>query len=138
MIDQLNETFGIEEHVAFETGMGGFPRAVIQNGLASAEIYLHGAHVTSFQPLGAALHSYFSVADIDGVSIDGLQGRDYLDQLDGHRVRRTEGVLLICGEVDRVYTAVPGECTIFEYDGNQPACTAFAGIGQRIRRIDGF
>jgi D-hexose-6-phosphate mutarotase len=38
--------------VALETGEGGLPRLAIVNPLARAEIYLHGAHVTAWQPAG--------------------------------------------------------------------------------------
>ena len=33
-------------------GRGGLPRLVIRNPLAEAEIYLHGATVTHYQPAG--------------------------------------------------------------------------------------
>jgi D-hexose-6-phosphate mutarotase len=36
--------------VTLETGEGGLPRLTIVNPLARAEIYLHGAHVTAWQP----------------------------------------------------------------------------------------
>lgn len=40
--------------VALETGEGGLPRLTVVNPLARAEIYLHGAHVTAWQPAGHA------------------------------------------------------------------------------------
>lgn len=33
-------------------GLGGLPRIVVENELCSAEIYLHGAHITRWQPRG--------------------------------------------------------------------------------------
>ena len=36
----------------FEAGQGGLTKAVIATPVASGEIYLHGAHVTSWQPAG--------------------------------------------------------------------------------------
>lgn len=36
----------------FETGQGGLTKAVVATPVASGEIYLHGAHVTSWQPAG--------------------------------------------------------------------------------------
>jgi len=53
MIQNLNDTFGISQHVTFHLGHNGMPKAVIANRHSTAEIYLHGAHVTSFQPQGA-------------------------------------------------------------------------------------
>lgn len=53
MIDTLNETFGISRHITFHEGNNEMPKAIIANKYATAEIYLHGAHITSFQPHGA-------------------------------------------------------------------------------------
>ena len=36
----------------FEAGQGGLTKAVVKTSVASGEIYLHGAHVTSWQPAG--------------------------------------------------------------------------------------
>jgi glucose-6-phosphate 1-epimerase len=36
----------------FEAGQGGLTRAVVASHVAAGEIYLHGAHVTSWQPAG--------------------------------------------------------------------------------------
>lgn len=56
----------------------------------------------------AALHSYFSVGDIEDVSIDGLRGLSYRDAVDGGAVKTERGnVVMIRGEVDRVYRAAP-------------------------------
>jgi D-hexose-6-phosphate mutarotase len=224
LIDQLNRDFGIEGQVEFEIGREGFPRAAITNAFARAEIYLHGAHVTAFQPrgtnpvlwmsdvalfasgkairggipvvwpwfgphptdaalpqhgfartsewtvcatnelpdkrtelrlelrdddaartlwphrfvlelrvvlgtaltvglctrntgdetvrVGGALHTYFHVADINGVSIEGLGGREYIDRLDANRVKREEGTISISEEVDRVYLDTTDECVV--------------------------
>ena len=40
--------------VVFDAGNGQLPRLTIANKLARAEIYLHGAHVTAWQPTGHA------------------------------------------------------------------------------------
>jgi len=40
------------ESTRLETGQGGLKRLVIKTSQADAEIYLHGAHVTRFQPRG--------------------------------------------------------------------------------------
>lgn len=53
MIEKLNDTFGLDRHVTFHLGNNEMPKAVIANQYATAEIYLHGAHITSFQPAGA-------------------------------------------------------------------------------------
>jgi D-hexose-6-phosphate mutarotase len=42
----------IPGHVALATGQGGLSKVVITSKAASAEVYLHGAHVTAFQKKG--------------------------------------------------------------------------------------
>ncbi len=46
--------FEIPGKAVFELGSGGLPRLAVNSSLADAHIYLHGAHVTHFQPRGAA------------------------------------------------------------------------------------
>jgi D-hexose-6-phosphate mutarotase len=48
----LNARFSIPGIVKFDAGKGGLPRVVITSRAADAEIYLQGAHVTHFQPVG--------------------------------------------------------------------------------------
>lgn len=44
--------FEIPGHVIFNEGKGGLPRALVTSRWSTAEIYLHGAHVTGFQKTG--------------------------------------------------------------------------------------
>lgn len=50
------------------------------------------------------LHTYFTVGDINAVSVAGLQGVEYLDALDG-RARKPElgAAIPFASEVDRIY-----------------------------------
>ena len=50
-MQELDRQHGIPNVAKFEIGQGGLTRLVI-TGASSAEIYLHGAHVTHFQPAG--------------------------------------------------------------------------------------
>lgn len=61
----------------------------------------------------AALHTYFSVADLENVVVDGLQGLRYLDRPVGE-VERTqqEAQLRIAGETDRIYAAARAPLTL--------------------------
>lgn len=45
-------SFEIPGHLTFDKGKGGLPRARITSRWSTAEIYLHGAHVTGFQKTG--------------------------------------------------------------------------------------
>lgn len=51
-IETLNQKFGNGGAVRFEAGQGGMTRAVITSPSAVAHVYLHGAHVTHYQPQG--------------------------------------------------------------------------------------
>jgi glucose-6-phosphate 1-epimerase len=53
----------------------------------------------------SALHSYFTVSDIDNVEIRGLENTPYFDALTGEN-RLQQGAIHICREVDRVYQEV--------------------------------
>lgn len=46
------EQFAIEGAVAIQAGEGGMPKVVVTGQHGAAEMYLHGAHVTSFTPSG--------------------------------------------------------------------------------------
>jgi len=54
------------------------------------------------------LHTYFAVGDINGVTVAGLKGGDYLDALE-NRQRKIEAAEAIrfSGEVDRIYVNTP-------------------------------
>jgi glucose-6-phosphate 1-epimerase len=51
-VEQLNQKFAIDGALKFEAGNGGLTCARIDTLLATGEMYLHGAHVTQFQPRG--------------------------------------------------------------------------------------
>jgi glucose-6-phosphate 1-epimerase len=51
-IDELNLRYGIPGIAQVVVGNGGLPKILIKTQAASAEIYLHGAQVTSWIPLG--------------------------------------------------------------------------------------
>ena len=60
-----------------------------------------------------ALHSYFHVADVRRIAVDGLQSTEYIDKTQPGR-RTTEGLAptTIVAETDRVYLESSGTCTI--------------------------
>lgn len=58
----LNERFAIEGHVTIERGMSDLPVVRIENEHASGTVALLGAHVTSYQPRGAAPVLFMSEA----------------------------------------------------------------------------
>lgn len=52
-IDELNRRFAIAGVAQITAGNGGLPRVCISTSTAKGEIYLHGAHLTSWRPAGA-------------------------------------------------------------------------------------
>ncbi len=59
-----------------------------------------------------ALHTYFAVGDVREVEVRGLEGRPFIDKLDGGARRRQDGPLRLCGETDRIYLDQGGEVVI--------------------------
>ncbi|HEX4036743.1 MAG TPA: D-hexose-6-phosphate mutarotase [Acidobacteriaceae bacterium] len=49
-LEALNRQFGIPNAVQVLAGRGGLPKIHIASPVAQAELYLHGAHLTSWQP----------------------------------------------------------------------------------------
>ncbi len=50
---ELDRRFGIPGAAQITEGNGGLSRVQIKTPAAAGEMYLHGAHVTSWQPTGA-------------------------------------------------------------------------------------
>ena len=61
-----------------------------------------------------ALHTYFQVGDIASARVEGLDGCEYIDKVDGGARKRQSGAVTIGGEVDRVYLGCPGELVIVD------------------------
>ena len=51
--EDLHRRFGVAGVLRIDVGRGNLPRVTVTSDLATAEIYLHGAHLTHFQPAGA-------------------------------------------------------------------------------------
>lgn len=61
------------------------------------------------------LHTYFQVGDINAVSITGLKGAEYLDQVEGFaRKRESAEHIKIAREVDRIYLDSRGTVEIHD------------------------
>lgn len=51
-INELNRKFGLRSMAKFVEGRGGLTKLVMTHELGRCELYLHGAHVTSYVPTG--------------------------------------------------------------------------------------
>jgi glucose-6-phosphate 1-epimerase len=72
-LNQLNKEFAVPEHIEFKEGPGGLIVAEVNNEGASAELFLHGAQITSFIPNGQEEVLYLSPRSIfePGIAIRG-------------------------------------------------------------------
>jgi glucose-6-phosphate 1-epimerase len=61
-----------------------------------------------------ALHTYFTVGNIQQVTVSGLEGTEYLDKADGGARKRQDGQIRFTGETDRVYLATSSPCVIHD------------------------
>ena len=60
-----------------------------------------------------ALHSYFSIGDIHAVTVAGLDGQSYINQIassDG--LQKQSGPIAFSAETDRIYTDTTDECIV--------------------------
>ncbi|WP_416396944.1 D-hexose-6-phosphate mutarotase [Allohahella sp. A8] len=62
--------------------------------------------------LSMALHSYFQVSDIEAVSVEGLDGCNYIDALRDWTQHKQTGSLHFTAETDRIYQDIPAEISL--------------------------
>jgi glucose-6-phosphate 1-epimerase len=72
--------------------------------------------------IGEALHTYFTISDVDKMRITGLEGCTYLDKVGVAETRVQQGAIQIASEVDRVYIDTEADCLIED-----------RGLNRRIR-----
>lgn len=73
---------------------------------------------TSFT-LGQALHTYFNISDVRKVYVEGLEGCEYLDKVDGFSSKHQEGSVTISQETDRVYVNTGNQMRIVDAGMNR-------------------
>ncbi|MBB5391128.1 MULTISPECIES: D-hexose-6-phosphate mutarotase [unclassified Herbaspirillum] len=62
--------------------------------------------------LTQALHTYFAVSSIHDVAVEGLEGRRYIETLEGWAEREQKRELAVSGETDRIYLDLPPQLAI--------------------------
>ncbi len=62
--------------------------------------------------IGEALHTYFTISDVDNVRITGMEGCTYLDKVGAAQSRTQQGAIQIASEVDRIYLDTGADCLI--------------------------
>lgn len=62
-----------------------------------------------------ALHTYLTVGDIKQVSVEGLGGRQFIDKVDGAKIKEQgDPQIRFTGETDRVYLDTQSTCIIHD------------------------
>jgi len=79
-----------------------------------------------------ALHTYFRVGIIGQVQVLGLEGKSYIDKMDGGRQKHQQGAVRIEGEVDRIYTGVEGDLEIRDQALGRTIQIAAAGSASAV------
>ncbi len=64
--------------------------------------------------LTQALHTYFAVGDIADVTVEGFDGRSYIDKLDDNARKLQTGDVGFTAEVDRIYDEHTGTAAIVD------------------------
>ncbi|GAB4181794.1 MAG: D-hexose-6-phosphate mutarotase [Roseiflexaceae bacterium] len=75
------------------------------------DLIMHNSDTAAWSCTGA-LHSYFTVGDIEHIRIGGLAGSQYIDKVDQNQVKLQDGPIQITSEVDRVYQRTTSTCVI--------------------------
>ena len=87
----------------------------------TVELVTENTGKTAFE-IGEALHTYFSISDVDNTRITGLEGCTYLDKVGVAQSRTQQGAIQITSEVDRIYIDTEADCLIED-----------RGLNRRIR-----
>lgn len=121
------ESSGDKARLAFDT-VGSFSLALtVQLGDGWIEVRLDTRNTgTQDFSFTGALHTYFAVPDVRQVRVEGLQGCDYEDALDGMRVKREQSqAVTFAGELDRVYRQAPATLRLSSGDTRRITQTGF-------------
>jgi D-hexose-6-phosphate mutarotase len=77
--------------------------------------------------LTEALHTYLRVGDIGKVSVSGLGGQSYIDQLDANARRAQGGAIEFRGEVDRIYQETIDDVVVADVSLGREICVSKSG-----------
>ncbi len=79
-----------------------------------------------------ALHSYYSVADVHEITVDGLESVTYLDKTDNMQPKVQHGTIPITGPTDRVYLNTSSTCTLHDTGGKRRVVIAKTGSNTTV------
>lgn len=113
--------FAAEAVLDIALDAGGLSLALTTRNLGTADL-----------PLSQALHTYFRVADIAAVAVDGLDGCDYVDKLDDGRVKRQAGDVTFGAELDRIYFGATASLAVRDRIEGRRTDIASSGSGSAV------
>jgi glucose-6-phosphate 1-epimerase len=79
-----------------------------------------------------ALHTYYAVADIHEVRVDGLDGVTYLDKNDNLQSKVQHGPITITAPTDRVYLNTAGTCVLHDTGSKRRVTVAKTGSNTTV------
>jgi len=79
-----------------------------------------------------ALHTYYAVADIHEVAVDGLDGVTYLDKNDNLQAKVQHGAIKIVEPTDRVYQTTTSTCVIHDTGSKRRITVAKTGSNTTV------
>jgi glucose-6-phosphate 1-epimerase len=79
-----------------------------------------------------ALHTYYAVADIHEVTVDGLDGVTYLDKNDDFKSKLQHGAVTITDPTDRVYLNTTTTCVIHDAGNKRRITVAKTGSNTTV------
>jgi glucose-6-phosphate 1-epimerase len=79
-----------------------------------------------------ALHTYYAVADIHEVAVNGLEGVTYLDKNDNFQPKVQHGAIKITEPTDRVYLNTTSTCILQDTGGKRRVTVAKKGSNTTV------
>jgi glucose-6-phosphate 1-epimerase len=101
-------------------GLGLELEVDVGRGLALALVTRNASEAA--RTLTQALHTYLRVGEVGQARVLGLEGKGYIDKLQGGAEGRQSGPVVVAEEVDRIYTGVDADLTLDDQ-----------ALGRRIR-----
>lgn len=133
---RLDRTEETADGVALEASLAVEGFALTYRAVFGDLLWLHltarniSAKAAAFEE---ALHSYFAVSDVEGVSISGLETNGFIDKTADMRLGRSAGApLRLTKETDRVYLDVPDRLAITDPGWNRRIVIEKSGAASTI------
>jgi glucose-6-phosphate 1-epimerase len=116
------------EAVTFEQPFALTVRVALAHRALTVALEVHNTG-TEPLPIGAALHTYLAVSEVERVALTGLEGVDFWDSAHGRDAPGSPEPLRIQGELDRIYRAAPA---LLLRDGDRTLHVTSSGFSDTV------